>query len=548
MTRLQCRLRAAAGAALVLVALAPAVAAQEIGWQESHYNPQPDPADLVLPMPCGGAMAFRRIETRNTGGAIGDVPVLLGQEGGPQPFLNGLRRSYVSGPFSDSDDPLAKSYYYMAKYELAEAQYAAVMDETCPDTPRKRDFLPQTDRSRLEFELFAQAYTLWLMHSLPDALPEAGQTRAYLRLPTEEEWEFAARGGLKLDEALFRQPLPPLAEGDQISEHVAHGGSDSAGGTVQVIGTLKPSILGLHDMLGNAAEIVGTPFAMVRHQRLHGQAGGYVKRGGDARTPIDSVTLATRFEVPPYDIHSGQPTVDRYTGTRLVISGLSITSAEQGAAVIDALDDLARADPGQSATATQDEALALLDEMTRDAPTERERARVTRVRSALDAAQAERNSQRDRSIRLLMHSAVLVCDQAVQRYLNALAVGLLLPDYETMEAEATGSGDLALAGEVRQARADAIEQLRGLETRAMGEVVEYANLVEGLGADHSADLLSQQLGFLGPQVQERSARRASCLALLETHLADRQAAGFADVETVSRGFQTMALTLSEAPQ
>lgn len=541
-------IRPAALATAALTVLSSPPLAQQIDWKEAYYNPQPDAGDLILPMPCGGAMAFRRVDTSNTGGAIGDVPVLLGQEGGPQPFLNGLRRSYVSGAFSDTADPLAKSYFYMAKYELAEAQYAAVTETTCPDTPRKRDFMPQTDRSRLDFELFAQAYTLWLMKTLPDALPQAGQTRAYLRLPTEEEWEFAARGGLKLDEALFRQPLPPLQKDEQISEFVAYGGADSAGGKIQIIGTLRPNILGLHDMLGNAAEIVGTPFAMVRHQRLHGQAGGYVKRGGDARTPIDSLNLATRFEVPPYDVHSGQPTVDRYTGTRLVISALAITSPEQSDALIHALDDLARADPGQPATATQDEALALLEEMSQDAPTEREKVRISRIRSALDAAQAERNSQRDRSIRLLMNSAVLVCDQAVQRYLNALAVGLLLPDYENMEAEANMAGDMALVEEVRKARADAVEQLRGLETKAMGEVVDYANLVEGLGSDFSADLLAQQLGFIRPQLQDRSARRASCLALLETHLSDRQKAGFSDVETVSDSFQSMALRLSDLQQ
>lgn len=539
-------LRASIAAALIgfFAASAPA---QDISWSEDYFNPQPAEEDLVLPMPCGGAMVFRRVDTSNTGGAIGDVPVLLGQEDDKQPFLNGLRRSYVSGAFSD-DDPLSKSFYFIQKYEVTEAQFAAVTEAECPATPRRRDFVPQVDRSRLEFEIFAQAYTLWLMQNAASALPQAGQTLAYLRLPTEEEWEFAARGGLKLEEALFRQPLPPMAENEQISEYVAHGGADSAGGRIQLIGTLKPNALGLYDMLGNAAEVVGTPFALVRHQRLHGQAGGFVKRGGDARTPIESLNLATRFEVPPYDVHSGTPTTDRYTGARLVISALAINSPEQGDAMIDALDALARPDPGESGIATENEALALLEEMSRDAPTERERARLARVRSALDSSQAERNSQRDRSIRLLMSSAVLVCDQAVQRYLNALAVGLLLPDYEDMAAEAEAANDPILLAEVRQAYDEAVEQLRGLEDKAMSEVVDYANVIEGLGSDYSSDLLGQQLGFLRPQLQNHSERRGSCLALLESHLAERRSAGFADVGQISVNFQSMALRLTDPQQ
>src|SRR5262245_32882773 len=55
--------RGAVALALLTLALpAAAQAPQSTPWPERLYNPQPAPDDLILPMPCGGAMAFRRIE------------------------------------------------------------------------------------------------------------------------------------------------------------------------------------------------------------------------------------------------------------------------------------------------------------------------------------------------------------------------------------------------------------------------------------------------------------------------------------------------------
>ena len=52
-----------------LIALAGCTLAQQSvpPWPERLYNPQPADGDLVLPMPCGGAMAFRRIDVPDRG-------------------------------------------------------------------------------------------------------------------------------------------------------------------------------------------------------------------------------------------------------------------------------------------------------------------------------------------------------------------------------------------------------------------------------------------------------------------------------------------------
>lgn len=536
--------------ALVFASCLASVGRAEITWRESYYNPAPAQDDLVLPMRCGGAMVFRPVTTPNADGAIGDVRVTLGEEGSDQPFLSGLRRAYVSGAFSldTADQSTAKGLFWMGKYEIAQAQWEAVMSDVCPDKPpRKRDFSPAVDLSLIDFQRFAQAYTLWLMEHAADALPTAGDTTAYLRLPTEDEWEFSARGGLAVEDAGFRAPRPPVPEGQQLSEYIAHGGTDSAGGRVQVIGTLAPNPLGLHDMLGNAAELVETPFALVRHGRLHGQAGGVVKRGGDARTPLDGITSATRFEVPPYDPRKLASSADRFTGGRLVIAGLAITSPEQSRQLIEDLDRLAQIDPSlQTATSEQeiDRVFSQLEERIDSAAGRRE---LTVIRETVTAVRAERNAQRNRTLRVVLGSATLVCDRVVQRFMNARVVISLLEILEEDERLARDAGDSALLEEILLARAEGMEGLEQIEAQMRDELDECANMIENLGDEYSAPLLLQQIGFIEGDVAARGERRAANLDAIETHLEMRAIDGYVDLERLQATLRTIATSFQGDP-
>ncbi len=73
------------------------------------------------------------------------------------------------------------------------------------------------------------------------------------RLPTEAEWEYAARSGGK-DEY-----LAGLADPDLAPEYAWY--DDTAGKQTQPVGKLKPNGLGLHDMSGNVYEFVADVFA-----------------------------------------------------------------------------------------------------------------------------------------------------------------------------------------------------------------------------------------------------------------------------------------------
>lgn len=525
--------------ALAIVSCLATPAVAEITWDERYYNPAAAEDDLVLPMPCGGAMVFRPIQTPNADGAVGDVRVTLGQEGEDTPFLNGLRRSYVSGGFPSGE--VDKGLFWMAKYEIAIAQWDVVMGEACPDSaPRRRGFVPAVELTPLQLAAFAERYTVWLMQNAPDSLPQAGETQAYLRLPTEDEWEFAARGGLAVEDAAFRSPRPPIAADQEPSEFIAHGGTDSAGGRVQAIGTLLPNPLGLHDMLGNAGEFVATPFSLVRHGRLHGQAGGLIKRGGDARTPLVGITSATRFEVPPYDLRTQSATADRFTTSRLVIAALAITSAEQSAQINEDLARIARIDEGLQNASSEEEIAAILDALEGDVATARARQQVAVIRETIAAGRAERNAQRDRSIRLIAQSGTLMCTQLLQRLRNALAIQALLPNYDELEQIGIDEGDQSLIDEVAVARAEAAASLQDIGAEVASQLNEYANLVEGLGDEYSLPLLERQLAIIKPDVESRGPRRAECLSLLAVHLERRVRDGFVEIDKAQLDFSELA--------
>lgn len=308
---------------LCLAAL-PAAAQDE--WEERFYNPQPRGDDLLLPMPCGGYMAFREVRTPAPSGPLGDTRVVLGQSDEDTGYSEYIRYENIVGSLSAAPLGIPVRFFYIGKYEVTQDQYDAIMSGTCPD-PQMQGLLPASGISWFDAVAFSRAYTEWLYENEDYALPQEGDRRAFLRLPTEVEWEYAARGGEVVDDLAFRQRLFPI-DGD-VTQYIWFQGPRSANGQLQLIGRLEANPLGLHDIIGNAEEFVLEPYSLNRIGRRHGQVGGFVTRGGSFRTPEGRLRSSMRTEYSYFDETVAQATALDTFGFRLVISAPIIISLER---------------------------------------------------------------------------------------------------------------------------------------------------------------------------------------------------------------------------
>ncbi|MFC3117682.1 SUMF1/EgtB/PvdO family nonheme iron enzyme [Jhaorihella thermophila] len=71
--------------------------------------------------------------------------------------------------------------------------------------PNRRDRVAKGGLSWFDAVDAARRYSEWLLNHARDRLPSSDGQPGFVRLPTEEEWEFAARGGARVDAARFAE-------------------------------------------------------------------------------------------------------------------------------------------------------------------------------------------------------------------------------------------------------------------------------------------------------------------------------------------------------
>ena len=272
-------------------------------------DPHAQKDDVVLPMPCGDTMSFRRVYTSRDDNRMHDHSFTAGFSGTQSPFAQDPSASFVQGGFKDDHG----YYYLLGKYEVTKRQHSELLGKCPSGDPKMIDKLPVSSLSWFEAMEAARSYSLFLQKD--EQVKKNYKRQIFARLPSDTEWEFAARGGLEVSKADFEASFPPH-EGD-ISDYAWHQGAQSAAGHLNIPGRLKPNPLGIYDMFGNVQEMILEPFHAVRTGRLHGQSGGFCVRGGGMLTPKGALSSALRIEKPYF--LNGKELTAKDVGYRLMI-------------------------------------------------------------------------------------------------------------------------------------------------------------------------------------------------------------------------------------
>ena len=464
----------------------------QIAWPERFYNPAPTEGDLVLPIPCGGAMVFRPVATPPIDAdALSDRSILLGWANQPTGHIDYLHREHILGSLQD---PATGDWlFYIAKYEVTQDQYAAVTADPCP-TPGMAGTRPQTAISWFDAVDFTRRLSEWLLANHPDSLPQAGRYHAYLRLPTEPEWEYAARGGAAVSEAQFRERVFPM-DGD-LNKYVWYQGPASAQGSLKPVGVRGANPLGLYDVLGNVEEFVLEPFRLNRVGRQHGQAGGFVTRGGSILTPAEEIRSALRNEYGYFNVEGGRPLALDTFGLRPVLSAPVGSSEDRAEAVSEAWQ--AEASDPRTEAGDALEALATLEDGSTDLDL---KATLGAIQELVASERRARNEVEARAVRQSILSGTIFIFRLQQDVRIAELAAGQVADVQAQLDEATAGGDGAAIETLgprltqrQQVAANAAERV-DLLTRG------FTNVVFTLVDDHSTAQLREQSDLLGRELR-----------------------------------------------
>lgn len=298
------------------------------GAGKDCYGAAPNTFEVLLPgkIPLSFQAVYLGIDGKKV---FASKRIKLGSRQEDSSYKVQLTDTLLAGSFTGNRDGRPDWLYYLAKTEIEQRQWNAVMHwaqkkKGIPQESINNSKLPQTGKTLSEIYTFIEALNTWMMKHAQDSLPSYKNAKAFCRLPTEAEWEFAARGGIMVPSDVFDRPYPYTDENGSQQLGGFEWYRSTSGNKVRECGSqyLKPNPVGLYDMLGNVEELTLSLFGP---EYQHGRFGNLVIRGSNFGTHQRNLMVSARTE---YLTHksSGELLRRPKVGFRLALS-TRITSA-----------------------------------------------------------------------------------------------------------------------------------------------------------------------------------------------------------------------------
>jgi len=350
-------------------------------------------------------------------GADGTSTIKIGDFSG----ANVKEKPRVASIFGPFPKPGKGFGFYLQKTEVTEAQWAAILGSGA------KSRTPATAKTYLEIQKFVENINAKSRQSA--TFPHTGDgSPGVIRLPSEAEWEYAARGGAGPD---YEAADPYKGDVERHEVFSTMGGT----GRAREVATFPPNALGLCDMLGNVQEFVEENYS------VGGRVGSaYVLKGGSYTSEKSELRSSARTEQPRFD-KDGKPSRRPDAGFRLCISADIFTSMGQAQ---DVLDKLKGTQPEDPLSGINLEELAKLDQKKKQFEADAEKAKQERQQLAAAAEMEKRRKAAELAERLAKEEMDKLA--ALKKSLESPPPDLTVPSKEP-ETDA------------READGDKIEQL-----------------------------------------------------------------------------------------